>query len=213
MRFLLLMAAGLPLAAQTVILGTSSDPCTGGSPLTIAGTTNTVRWSSGSFVCTFPISAAGAYIVEMRFLEPCAAAGACAGGAVTGQGQRVLNAYLNDSPVLSGLDIFASGATDKQTASRWAIVYATPASGIVVRVETRTRAAVLAAVSIGLFAQISLTRSTCVGKASTSDCAGVELWALQVAGVQRSIVGIPMPATLPPCPNSKACWKPIPIWQ
>jgi hypothetical protein len=146
MRLLLLIAAGLPLAAQTWTIGTAADPCAGGSPLVIAGAGNTVRWDSAGFICTFPIAAAGVYVVEMQFLEPCFAAGACAAGQVVRDG-RLLAAYVNDQPALAVFDPVVAGATDAAAAARSIVVYAAPPA-VTVRLQTMRRAAVLSRVTI-----------------------------------------------------------------
>lgn len=208
-RFALLLAAGLPLAAQSFILGTPADPCTGGAPLVIAGTTATVRWDNAGFACTFPLTTSGAYIVQMKFLEPCFAANACAGGQVTKVNQRVESVYLNDQPTLVGLDPFAAGATDKQGASRWALIYAD--KSITVRVQTSVRSGVLAAVSIIPFAQIQLARSEfhCAGNFLV--CGGLQLWAETSAdGTKRYYTA--EPAT-PEALAISACGSALPCWQ
>lgn len=83
----------------------------------------------------------------MDFLEPCFVPGACAGGQVTGLGQRVQTVYANDAPILVNLDLFAAGATDYRAATRKALVYASGGK-IVLRIQTVTRAAVLSQITV-----------------------------------------------------------------
>ena len=141
LRFAILCAVGLPLAAQTITLGTAIDPCTGGSTFAAPA----VRF--GDFVCTFPVQADGLYTVRMDFLEPCYAAGVCGGGQITAAGQRSMNVYVQDSPALVKFDPFFAGATDKVVASRSVFTYSNQGK-IIIRVETVQRSGVLAAVSL-----------------------------------------------------------------
>lgn len=145
MRFLLLIAAGFPLAAQTqtFTLGTSADPCTGGTAYTMPATNATMRY--GDFTCTFPVPADGLYQVTMAIQEPCI--GAC-NPPVTGPNQRAENIYLNDSQVLTGLDPYGAGSNNVMIPiARTALIYSVN-SKIRVRVQTVLRAGVLSAVSI-----------------------------------------------------------------
>jgi hypothetical protein len=138
----LVCAFSLTLNAQTYTLGTASDPCVGGSGFTVFQSALTVRYSNTSFTCTFPVSPDGLYTLELDFLEPCFAAGACSGGQVTAAGQRIENVYANQTPVLLGFDPFAAGATASTPAKRTMLAYSAGGQ-IVVNVQTVVRSAVL----------------------------------------------------------------------
>lgn len=142
---LFLALCAIPAAGQVFTLGTPSDPCKGGNPLTIANSTETVRW--GDFSCAFPVTQSGPYTVQLGFLEPCFAAGACAAGQVTKPGQRILNVLANDQPVLSGFDPFAAGATNAVPATRTVLVYPA-AQTVTIRIQTVLRSGVLASVTL-----------------------------------------------------------------
>jgi hypothetical protein len=138
------------LSAQRYTLGTDGDGCSGGAPLTVAGGTATTRWGQmpvpGDFVCTFN-TPDGLYSVRLDFLEPCYAAGACAGGQITKPGQRLENIYIRGGPIVQNFDPYLAGATDKVLASATYPAFATGGS-ISVRVQTVARSAVLAAIEI-----------------------------------------------------------------
>jgi hypothetical protein len=140
---LFILAASLPLAAQTFTLGTSADPCTGGTPYTIPSTGATLRY--GDFLCTFPVSTDGMYQVRLDFQEPCISA--CS-PPVTGPRQRAENVYLNDFPAVMGLDPYQAGSTSATAViSRTNTVFSAGLK-IIVRVQTVLRAGILSAVSV-----------------------------------------------------------------
>jgi hypothetical protein len=179
MRFLvpILALCAIHAAGQTFMLGTASDPCAGGQPLTIATSASTVRW--GDFTCTFPVQQLGAaalpidgpYTVRLEFLEPCFAVGACSGGQVTKVGQRAENVFVDGTPALSGLDTFAAGATDTTPAVRKFILYSV-AGSITLRVQTVLRSGVLSRVSIQP-TTIPWSTNTGIGKGLTVSSDGL----------------------------------------
>ncbi len=199
MAQLCLMA--LPLAAQQWTLGTAVDPCVGGTAFTIPSSGATVRY--GDFACTFPVSDSGSVQVQLDFVEPCQKTGDCL-TLVTKKGQRVQNTFVQDAPAVWNYDTFVAGMPGSSR-----IVLAWPINGILtVRVQTVTRAGVLAAVKIGPL-DVNLTAKTCVGSGPGWDCAGI--------GLVGNYIIIPSsaawPATkeatsLPACPASTACWQP-----
>lgn len=153
MRGSLLFLSGLvfcqPLFSQ-ITLGTDADPCTGGAPLAIYQTQNTVRWSNTNFTCTLPVTTPGVYTLLLTFLEPCYKVGACAAGQITKPGQRIETVFVNDQPVLWNFDPFAAGATDSTPAGRAVMV--SLASAATVKVQTVFRSGVLSGVSLTPFA-------------------------------------------------------------
>jgi hypothetical protein len=164
--FLLLAAAGLPLAAQSYTIGTSPDPCTGGTSYQIPGTPSMVRygwipsasWPAGDITCTFPVSA-GIYQVQIQAYEPCYAAGCSV--LVTQPGGRKMTVYADslppDQPLLFGFDPVAAGATDVTPAARTAFLQTT--GPLTLTFKTVTRGAVVSNVTI-----------TPVGSADSAGC-------------------------------------------
>jgi hypothetical protein len=154
--FFLVLAAGLPLAAQQSFnLGTSSDTnCSGGLPYSIPGSAavrygwiSSTTWPAGDIVCSFPVPA-GIYQVQMQFLEPCYAAGCSI--LVTQPGGRKMSVYAGgappDQPLLYGFDPVAAGATDKLPATRTVILQTT--GPLVLTFKTVIRGAVVSGVTI-----------------------------------------------------------------
>ncbi len=211
---ILIWATVLPAAAQTFSLGSLSDPCVGGTPATITGTTNTLRY--GDFKCTLPVKVDQLYSVRLDFMEPCADKGACASGQVTRAGQRVQNVLVQDSLDLSGFDSFTAGMGSVTPISRTVLAYSA-AGAVVVRVQTVVRSGVLSGVTLAPItasAGAQITRQQCVGSGTGWNCAGVEAWTTTVGTETRYWTVVPATAEtwqIPACPSadaSKPCLQP-----
>lgn len=119
-------------AAQTFQLGSSSDPCTGGT------TWSTPPLRYGSFTCTFNAPAPGNYIVRLDFQEP----------TVVATGQRSFDVFVNDQPSIAALDLVAAGATTTAITISRAVSTVSLDGKITVRVQTEIRNGILSAVTI-----------------------------------------------------------------
>lgn len=156
-------------SAQSFTLGTSSDPCSGGFPLTIASGA-TVRFGS-DFTCTLTVSAPGMYAVDARFLEPCYLAGSCGAGIVNSQSGRTQNVFVNGRIILWSFSPFVAGSTDSSPAIARSITEADAQNHIIVRVvalpcSRSSCSAVLAGVSITPLNPIA-TQSSFTGQPCT----------------------------------------------
>lgn len=201
---IIIWATGLPLAAQSFSVGTSTDHCFGGTSMTAPA--GTIRY--GDFTCTLPVAADGLFAVRLDFLEPCADQGSCSGGRVAKAGQRVQNVYVQDALELSGFDSFVAGMGSVAPVSRTVLAYSA-AGSVVVRVQTVVRSGVLSgvtisSVSLGGATSAQIARQQCVGSGTGWNCAGVELWTTKVGSEVRYWTVVPATITtwqLPACPS------------
>ncbi len=100
MRALLILAASLPLAAQTFQpIGTSGDGCIGGT----VWTTPSLRYGP-NFTCTVPAGPPGYYDVKLSFAEPTYATA----------GMRAFSVSLNGYLAVPRIDLIAAGGVKGQ---------------------------------------------------------------------------------------------------
>jgi len=145
MKLALLIAAGLPLAAQVFNLGSAADPCTGGNAFTLLPTTPpaampTNRYDPVGFTCVFQGAAGGqlTYSVQVDWIE----------ANVSAPNLRLFDMSIQGAPVLSSFDIFAAGGTDpSKIVTRYYNVF-TVDGNITFRLHTVFRSAVLYRVTL-----------------------------------------------------------------